>query len=121
MTKRKPNGTPATIAEREAIDFKALDVDFDWTNDAWARTYLPRIRLAMLLLRSDRAKATETMASIVADGLGPDMLEGFCNTKDHLTALVDLVDAALTRAFLVLDGLGYGPENPPPDKREAVQ
>jgi len=45
------------------------------------------------------------------------MLEGWCETKKHLECLIKVCDVALNRSFLVLERLGYGPDNPPPDMR----
>jgi hypothetical protein len=44
-------------------------------------------------------------------------LEGLTRTKKHLDALSKLMQAALTRMFLVIEEFGYSPGNPPPDSR----
>jgi hypothetical protein len=63
------------------------------------------------------------MAELPKDGKVPDMLDRWCISKDHLNLLAQMLDCALTRSFIVLERLGYDPENPPPDslKRTVMQ
>jgi hypothetical protein len=93
---------------------------FDWDNETWALTWLPRIRLATLLLNRDDVEGEKTMAGIVEDGLAPDLMEGWLKTAKHLEALVETCDAAMTRGYLLLERLGYTPDNPPPDRSAAA-
>jgi hypothetical protein len=55
------------------------------------------------------------MARLVKDGAVPDALEALTGTKNHLNALAKILETALLRSFLVLERLGYSPDNPPPD------
>jgi hypothetical protein len=48
--KKMPAATPE---QRKAMTFPALKVSFEHTNDDWAITYLPRVRLATLILQRD--------------------------------------------------------------------
>jgi hypothetical protein len=60
-------------------------------------------------------KALEDKFAIAApQGILPTLLESWCEQKAVLQAYINLLDAALTRSFVVLDRLGYTPENPPP-------
>ena len=70
----------ATLEARKAIAFKALKAKFDWTNDDWVMTFLPRIRMAVLFLQRDREGCEDLMGKIVKEGLAPDMMEGWCGT-----------------------------------------
>jgi hypothetical protein len=97
------------------IRFDGADIKFEWTNQAWGLAHLPNVRMASLLLQRDDEALTETLARMVKAGVVPDMLEGLCTTKEHLEALVDLLRAALTRSFVVLERLGYSPDVPPPE------
>jgi hypothetical protein len=47
--------------------------------------------------------------------MAPEILEGLCHTKQELSDLAKLLDVAISRIFLVLERLGYDPDNPPPD------
>jgi hypothetical protein len=104
-------------AQRNSLTFNPVETLFDWDNETWALTFLPRIRLASALLNNDERGCEKIMADCVRGGLAPDMLEGWCETKKHLECLIKVCDVALNRSFLVLERLGYGPDNPPPDMR----
>lgn len=105
------------------IQFPAIDIPFDWSNAQWARTNLPHVRIAAMLLRRDDVRLTETIGRMVEAGIVNEMLDGFCETKDHLKAVVSLLDAALTRSFIALERLGFTPDAPPetPDLIAAAQ
>jgi len=36
----------------------------------------------------------------------PDLLDGWINTKNHLGALIEMLDAMVNRSFLLLERLG---------------
>jgi hypothetical protein len=58
------------------------------------------------------------MADLVKDGVLPDMLDGLVRTRSSiLNGLADMIDGVTHRAFLVLERLGYSPENPPAGSR----
>ena len=116
-TSRRAKKMPATPEQRKAMTFPALKVSFEHTNDDWAITYLPRVRLATLILQRDDMVLEKLMAGFVKDGLAPEMMDGLCMTKEHLKSLVELCDVALARSFCVLERLGYNPDNPPTETR----
>lgn len=105
---------PATNEERAAVKFEAIDISFDWTNEDWALSHLPTVRIASRMLAKDNTELQEAMEKIINSGCAPDTLERMSVTRDHLMSLAEMLDKALTRSFLVLDRLGYGPDNPPP-------
>jgi hypothetical protein len=123
ITKRKlgprptKNGKdrPMTQDERNAVRFEAVHCDFNWSNEDWAATWLPWVRLAIMALHTDDKDLTEMSGDIIKNGSMPDFLEGLTRTKRHLAALVEGVNAALNRTFLAVERHGYSPENPPPD------
>ena len=53
MSKRCQREPAATQAQRNSLTFKAVEPLFDWDNETWALTFLPRIRLASALLNND--------------------------------------------------------------------
>jgi len=113
-SKPKRRGKPATQAERNAFDFKSIEVKWTWDNHDWNDT-IPQIRLAIGLLGKDRAELKEVMAQITKAGLAPDMLENWSVLKSHLKRMIGILDQALLRSFLVLEELGFSPDKPPPD------
>ena len=108
---------PATQEERDAQQLVAIKAEFDWTNEQWSETWLPWVRVAGVQVGRDQDRLQETMRDLVAAGEAPNVLEGLTRTKQHLEALEKLIDAALMRSFLVLERLGYSPDNPPPNSR----
>jgi len=80
-------------------------------------TYLPHVRIASGILQRDRNELKELMAGFVKVRLAPQMLEGLTNTKKHLEGLAKMIDQALFRSFLLLERLGYSPDNPPSDSQ----
>jgi hypothetical protein len=115
--RKKAIKQPMTQQERDALQFEAIRAEFDWSNDEWAATWLPWVRLAAIHVACDQEKLKGSMAEFVKDGGAGNTLEGLTRTKMHLEALRKLVEAALNRSFLVLERLGYSPDNPPPDGR----
>ena len=115
MSKRKKQ--PATPEQRAAMTFPAVDVRFDWTNENWGLAFLPRVRIATLALQRDDKALQEFMAHLAKKGLVPDLLEGWCITKEHLKTLTKMLDMVTARSFVVLERLGYTPDNPPPESR----
>ncbi len=65
------------------------------------------------MLAKDDKDLQELIDEIARGGAAPDMLESMSVTRDHLKALTEMLDITLTRSFLVLERLGYDPENPP--------
>ena len=116
-TSKKARRRPATQKERDALQFEAIKANFDWTNDDWASTWLPHVRVASLLVARDQDQLKATMHEIVATGGVPELLDNLTKTQQHLAALRKLVDVALQRSFLVIERLGYSPDNPPPESR----
>ncbi|MCA1470864.1 hypothetical protein I6F09_23545 [Bradyrhizobium sp. IC3195] len=114
---KKPINRPMTQEERDALQFEAIKAEFDWSNDEWAATWLPWVRLAAIHVAGDQDKLKELMAGFVKDGEAGNILEGLTRTRMHLETLHKLVDAALGRSFIVLERLGYSPDNLPPDGR----
>jgi hypothetical protein len=115
--RKKPGDRPMTQQERDALQFEAIKAEFDWRNDEWAATWLPWVRLAAIHVAGDQDKLKGLMAEFVKDGEAGNILEGLTRTKMHLETLHKLMEAALSRSFLVLERLGYSPDNPPPDGR----
>jgi hypothetical protein len=118
-SKPKRRGKPATQEQRNAFAFKAIEIEWTWDNHEWNDT-IPQIRLAIALLGKDRAELKDAMEQTVKAGLAPEMLENWSVLKKHLKRLIEIVDCALGRSFLVLEELGYSPDKPPPDTAVAT-
>ncbi len=113
----RSRGQAATAEQRSAMTFAAIRPKFSWTNEDWSLAFLPRVRLALLALNHDDKSLERFMSGVVKEGIVPDMLDGWVETKEHLRGLAEMLDTALTRSFIVLERLGYDPENPPPDSK----
>jgi hypothetical protein len=107
---------PATPEQRKAITFKGKKVKFNWPNEEWVAEFLLPVRLAVAALeKNDRA--LEGVIREFREGDIPDLLDGLTHTKRHLQALAKMIDTVLHRHFIVLERLGYEPDNPPPDAK----
>lgn len=106
-------------AEFAAMTFPAVETEFNWSNDEWALAHLPKVRIASLLLQRDDVGLADTIGKMTKAGIVPEMLDGLCVTKDHLEALVKLLETAITRSFVVLERAGFSPDFPPSE--HAVQ
>jgi hypothetical protein len=115
IRKAAKRGNAATPAERAAMTFPAINATFNWSNDDWALTFLPQVRVATIFLQRDDKELEKLMVDFVKQGIVPEVLEGWCKTKRHLEALIELINSASIRSYLVLERLGYSPDNPPPD------
>jgi hypothetical protein len=110
--RKRPKVQPATQEERDALRFEAIKADFNWTNDDWGTTWLPWVRISAVTVNNDDVTLKDLMQQFVATGEASNVLEGLTRTKMQLKALHKLVDAALSRSLLVLERLGYSPDNP---------
>jgi hypothetical protein len=104
----------AESASGNALTFEGLDLPFNHTNEDWALANLVKVRMASLMLRDNDTQLTRKMDEMARAGIVPEMLDGLVDTKEHLEALVKLIDTALARAFVCLERLGYSPDLPPP-------
>jgi len=87
VPRRKRRKRPMTQAERDALQWGASEVEFDWTNDDWAETWLPWVRLATVFAGFDHDRLKEAMKGLADGGDAPNFLEGPARTKLHLDAL----------------------------------
>src|SRR5215475_7141284 len=108
-------GKPATQEERDAVTFKPVAITFRWTNEGWALAHLPKVRVASLLLAETPEGLKEKIGGLAKDGVMPALLDGLCETKQHLLDAAKILDTAIARCFLMLERLGYDPEKNPPD------
>ena len=98
--------------EDEDQAFAAI-IRFNWTNEDWGLTFLPQVRLAALVVTRSDSSLQDILADFVKDGAAPELLNGL-RTTDRLRTLVELTDEALAKSSAILDGMGDGPQNPPP-------
>jgi hypothetical protein len=118
--KRKAKDRPLTQAERDALRFKAILVDFDWTNEDWGNAWLPWIRLAVSILHLDDEEHKESACEAIRTGQMLMVLEGLSRTEGHLEGLYKALRAAVTRSFLTIERLGYTPDTLP-EERTSLQ
>ena len=111
----------AESATDNPITFDAAAAKFEYSNDEWALANLPKVRIASVMLQRNDVELADTIGQMAKAGIVPDMLDGMIATRDHLKAIVELIDVALARSFVVLDRLGNSPDCPPPDQPMSVQ
>jgi hypothetical protein len=105
---------------RTATTFEGQDLPFRWTNDEWAQQFLPHIRAATASLSKNDRELQEIMEKIAGDGLAPQLLQDWCETRDHLTHLCRFLDVALARSGFVLERHGYDLNKLPDSVRRSV-
>ena len=103
------------------VKFDAIDARFEYGNEEWALANLPKIRIASHMLQRNDIELADSISKMVTGGIVPDTLDGLIATRDHMKALAEMIDVALTRSFVVLDRLGFSPDCPPPDKEIVLQ
>ena len=83
-------------AHQQARDPSAIIARFNWSNDDWADTWLPWVRVAAVFAAGDRDGVKEILHDdhVVA----AEILQGILETKAHLEELVKLTETALERA-----------------------
>jgi len=80
--------------------------------------HLPMFRLALVMLSRNPKELEASMAELVVAGMAPKLLDDLCIVKQKFADMSHFMDAAISRSFLMLERLGYGPDNPPPDESE---
>jgi hypothetical protein len=80
--RRKRRHRSMTQTERDALQFEAIKAEFGWSNDEWAATWLPWVRVAAVHVTGDHDKLKELMADFVKDGEASNVLEGLSRTKE---------------------------------------
>jgi hypothetical protein len=105
---------------RKDSKFPALkDMTFEWSNEKWARQFLPQIRVASLVVQRDDKALERIMAGYVKDGVATEILEAWLDTEEHLRALTALLHCALARSSIVLERMGHESAKPPAGLKES--
>jgi len=84
-------------AHQQARNGSAIIARFNWSNDDWADTWLPWVRVAAVFAAGDRDGVKEILHGDHGDGAA-EILQGIAETKAHLEELVKLTETALERA-----------------------
>lgn len=113
---RKSRRRAATPAERKAMTFPTGKAEFDWTDEDWAVAHLPQIRAAALVLQRDDKELETVVTEMVKTGMIPELFEQWSSVKEHLEGLIELLGAACTRTFIVLERIGYSRDKPSPEQ-----
>jgi hypothetical protein len=109
---------PATQAERDAIAFKPISVKFERTSQQWEAAYTSA-RIAVIMLAKTQEELSESCDKLAKTGQAPTTLDNMIHAKLEFLELAKLIDIATSRCFLMLERLGYDPDNnPPPDNGE---
>ncbi|MCK1618930.1 hypothetical protein IVA96_20280 [Bradyrhizobium sp. 159] len=98
--------------------FKAIPIVIQWSDEEWERANLVKVRVAAKLVTYTPDELKDALGKLASAGHAPETVEGLIETKEHLAAMIRLLETAIVRSFLVLERLGYDPDtNPPPDHR----
>jgi hypothetical protein len=109
---------PATQAERDAITFKPISVEFQPTSQQWEAAYTTT-RIAVTMLSKTQEELLESCDKLAKTGQAPRILDNMIHAKLEFLELAKLLDMVTIRCFLMLERLGYDPDtNPPPDNAE---
>jgi hypothetical protein len=92
---------------RKASKLPAIKPAFNWSNAEWARTHLPQIRVADLIVQRDDKALEKIMDGYIENGAVTELLEAWCDTADHLESVTELLNCAMERSIIVLRRLGY--------------
>jgi len=87
---------------------------FPKINEFANRNYAP-LRFAFEWCQRDDKALEALAADLIGRYLLPELLNSWCEHKLLLKAYIGLLDAALVRSFVVMERLGYTPDNPLPD------
>jgi hypothetical protein len=74
--------------------FQPIDVEFDWSNEEWVRTFLPLIRLAVVAVQKDEKSLEDAVQNWIANGVINEALERWLETAEHLDGLVTVLNCA---------------------------
>ena len=105
-------------AKRKTANFPAIDIEFDWSNEEWARTFLPQIRVASLVVQRDDKALEKVIEAYIKNGTVTELLEAWCDTADHIEGVSKLLNCAMERSITVLRRLGYASDKRRRDARK---
>ncbi len=96
---RARNGRRKTASETNLAALPNLQ--FDWTNDGWAKAHLPTIRIAALFCAHDSRWADEKLEALrrIDDSIDPvkHLLDDLALVRDHFISVLSLIEAAEAR------------------------
>lgn len=78
------------------MQFKAQHAPFEWTNEDWARTFAPTIRIASAIVRKTPVGLLEMAGQVEADA-EVDLLLCLREAAAHLRAVAELCHVARRR------------------------
>jgi hypothetical protein len=106
-------------AKPKTAKFRAIDVEFDWSNEEWIRTFLLPIRIASKIIDRDDNELQKMLANHIEDGTVTAIVESWLDTEKHLRALTDMLHCVLARYSIVLKRMGHEPAKPPVSRKES--
>lgn len=67
------------------------------------------------MLQRDDKELETVVTEMVKTGMIPELFEQWSSVKEHLEGLIELLGAACTRTFIVLERIGYSRDKPSPE------
>jgi hypothetical protein len=94
---------------QQCAPLQPLDVEFDWSNEEWSRTFLPLIRLAVVAVQKDERSFEIVLQEWMDSGVIDEALERWLETAEHLDGLTAVLNCVLARSAKVLRKIGVEP------------
>lgn len=95
---------------QQCTPLQPLDVEFDWSNEEWSKTFLPLIRLAIVAVQKDEGSFEVVLQEWMASGVIDEALERWLETAEHLNGLIAVLNCVLARSAKVLRKIGVEPD-----------
>jgi hypothetical protein len=90
----------------------AVAKDLDRPNDAWALDWVPPMRAALATMAMPEEEFRKAAEGLVK-GAARELIEWLLSTYEHLTALCEMMDGAVTRHIEGVEKLGCNAETLP--------
>jgi hypothetical protein len=102
---------PATVETMARLDFEPLDLEFEGSNEEFAQTYLPIVRIGFKLLQRDAAGTEQFVRELLDDG-GEKLLLSILENTDvcarKLAVLGGLLATAHNRLLIAMSRQSNG-------------
>jgi hypothetical protein len=97
--------SPSSARKGDPTSFEALDLTFNYTNEEWCKDNLINVRLVVGACQMDSATLEQQMREFIAERpeTAGEFLSDLDQVREHLIALVMLLDTGIARLTIVFD------------------
>jgi hypothetical protein len=106
-------GDANNLESLAGLEFEPVECLPAWSNKEWALANLPHVRLSAVIIGKTKNELHETVKGLIERELLEETLDALTETKGRLQAMIEVIDSALLRQFVILEELGFTPANPP--------